>query len=324
MWTPPTGQSIIDTEVQYRASGASWPDIAYVGLTTPEIQQPYDGRLHVPSPCPFARAAVGASPWSATGSFVGALGGSRVYVASRWHYPVDSILGIRPVRQSPNVRRIHRRYHATPHGVWRLPQPACTSPVARTPDSIQVYDLGRQSPNGTKNSPFATTIPTGHWRLPQPAPVRRQRHILRDSIQVYGACPATATTSEVFDRRHPTAVGLAVTATRARDVASATTPPDSIGRSDDTVRVYRQTSEEFTVATHYPARIGGYRNPRVRRQLPMHPTASRCTTCPAIAKRPKNSPSLARAARGWRCGSFVTCYLPNCGGTWKSTRSASR
>ena len=39
MWTPPTGQSIIDTEVQYRASGAAWPDIAYVGFTTPEIQQ---------------------------------------------------------------------------------------------------------------------------------------------------------------------------------------------------------------------------------------------------------------------------------------------
>ena len=225
--------SVIDTSVLYRASGASWPDIAYVGLTrTPEIQQP-DTIIwfeHVPGtgPCLYGlpRAqAPGAQPGVSLGAgnvprvrrqlplgrglagpgvrppatakrpknspslprsrrgwrhptgvyasvrapdsiLVYDLSGNRqtseectVATTSRWvggtatrvyvamHRCDGQHPGVRPVRQPPNLRRIYRRYHARPNWGWRLPQPACTSPMASPTDAASWLRPDRQPPN---------------------------------------------------------------------------------------------------------------------------------------------------------------------------------
>ena len=259
-WTPPTGQSVIDTEVQYRASGASWPDIAYVGLTTPEIQQPdtmigstFQARAR-------ARAAEGASPWSATGSFVGAMGMSRVYVANASY--AGQHPGVRPVRQPPNLRRIHRRYHVAARvGGYRNPRVRRQCRWAARASWCTTSPATAKRP---KNSPSLPRSRKG-WRLPQP--VCTSPTPLGRTASWCTTCPATAKRPRNSPSLPRSRNGLAVTATRVYVANAAGT---------QSILVYdlsgnRQTSEEFTVATTAAARVGGYRNPRVRRQLTLRP-----------------------------------------------------
>ena len=306
MWTPPTGQSIIDTEVQYRASGASWPDIAYVGLTTPEIQQPdtivgstFQARAR-------ARAAAGASPWSATGSFVGTLGCPACTL------PVtmspDSILvydlsGNRQTgRNSPSLPRARTD--------WRLQQPACTSPVtagsilvyggASARDSILVYVSGNRQTGDSPSLPRTRK----DWRLQQPA-CTLPMPTVPDSILVYDLS-GNRQTGEEFT--------VATTSRQAdwRLQQPACTLPAATSLAPDSILVYdlsgnRQTGEEFTVATTSRT---DWRLQQPACTLPtwlrlVRRIASWCTTCPAIAKRGnfQQPPSLPSDPLDWRYGS---------------------
>ena len=284
MWTPPTGQSIIDTEVQYRASGASWPDIAYVGLTTPEIQQPdtivgstFQARAR-------ARAAAGASPWSATGSFVGTLGMSRVYVANSVAPDSIQVYDLSGNRQTGEeftvattnpfnglavtATRVYVASSVVPDSIlvydlsgnrqtgeeftvattsrsdWRLQQPACTLPISLPPDSILVYDLSGNRQTGEEFT-VATTVPNG-------LAVTATRVYVASSVSpdsILGVRPVRQSPNGGrIHRRYHVSRGLAVTATRVY-VANADAP--------DSILVYdlsgnRQTGEEFTVATTQP------------------------------------------------------------------------
>ena len=236
-WTLTSG-TILDHEVQYRESGQAWGNIAYVGLANPTRRQPniatgttYQARAR-------ARAAVGASPWSATGSFVGALGMSRVYVAN------DAAPESIQVYDLSGNRQTSEEFPVATANPFGLAVTATRVYVANAAaDSIQVYDLSgnRQT---SEEFPVATMSPRGlsvtatRVYVANSTPPR--------SIQVYDLS-GNRQTSEEFPVDTTEPFGLSVTATRVY-VANA---------AADSIQVYdlsgnRQTSEEFPVATTSP------------------------------------------------------------------------
>ena len=238
-WTPPSG-NILDHEVQYRESGQTWGNIAYVGLADPTRRQPdiatgttYQARAR-------ARAAVGASPWSATGSFVGTIGMSRVYVANAIAPTSIQVYDLSGNRQTSEEFTV---VAMLPYG---LAVTATRVYVANSvvPDSIQVYDLSgnRQT---SEEFTIATTTPQG--LAVTATRVYVANSVVPDSIQVYDLS-GNRQTSEEFTVATTLPYGLAVTATRVY-VATRENPAS--------IQVYdlsgnRQTSEEFTVVTTSP------------------------------------------------------------------------
>ena len=179
---------------------------------------------------------------------------------------------------------------------WRLPQPACTSPapIPRTASWCTTWPATAKLP---KNLPSLPRRRNWGWRLPQPA-CTSPTPLPPDSILVYDLA-GNRQTSEEFTVATTQPQGLAVTASRVYVVS---------GTSPDGILVYdfsgnRQTSEEFAVATTNACWVGGYRLPRVRRQL--HFTAEHPGV--RLLRQPSNLRRIYRryhwVRRGWRFGS---------------------
>ena len=239
-WTPPTGFTILDHEFQTRLDGASWSNMATIGISSAGFNyasaspgESYDARARV-------RLSGGASNWSATGSVSNIFQSSRAYVINDTapdHVEIYDLAGNRITGDEFNLTsgQSYTGISVSGSRIYALNNV--------DPDSVEVYNL---SGNRQTSEEFNLATLKNHTGISvSGSRIYVVNIFLINDVEVYNLA-GTRQNSEEFNLVTPGGYeGISVSGSRVYVVSTAI---------PDRVEVYnlagtRQNSEEFNLVS---------------------------------------------------------------------------